>query len=92
MIHGNESELYIYKILTKIIKCFQHLIVTPIFQNRLVEGLTTHCDVVVNNICESFNSKLAEGCDVPILNCLDFIREYLMKKIVNVEKEIRKEI
>ncbi|CAI9286008.1 unnamed protein product [Lactuca saligna] len=49
-----------------------------------------HSDVILNNLCETFNGKLNEGRDKPIITCLEFIREYLMKKIVNVEKAIGK--
>nr|KAJ0207297.1 hypothetical protein LSAT_V11C500268620 [Lactuca sativa] len=49
-----------------------------------------HSDIVINNICECFNSKIIDGRDTPIINCLEFIREYIMKRIVNVEKEIDK--
>ena len=44
----------------------------------------------MNNICESFNSKIVKGRDKPIITCLEFIREYLMKRIVIVQEEIDK--
>ncbi|GJW00275.1 hypothetical protein Tco_1555526 [Tanacetum coccineum] len=34
--------------------------------------------------------KLVDGRDKPIITCLEFIREYLMKRIVNVQLVIRK--
>nr|KAJ0194627.1 hypothetical protein LSAT_V11C700372600 [Lactuca sativa] len=40
-----------------------------------------HSDVILNNLCETFNGKLNEGRNKPIITCLEFIREYLMKKI-----------
>nr|KAJ0206541.1 hypothetical protein LSAT_V11C500271090 [Lactuca sativa] len=46
----------------------------------------SHFDVVINNICECFNSKILEGRDAPIINCLEFIGEYIIKRIVNVDK------
>nr|KAJ0215111.1 hypothetical protein LSAT_V11C300126000 [Lactuca sativa] len=49
-----------------------------------------HTDAMLNNMCESLNSKIVEGRDVPIITCLEYIREYLMKKIVTVQKEIDK--
>ncbi|CAI9290662.1 unnamed protein product [Lactuca saligna] len=49
-----------------------------------------HIDAMLNNMCESLNSKIVEGRDVPIITCLQYIREYLMKKIVTVQKEIDK--
>nr|GEX57671.1 CDPK-related kinase 3 [Tanacetum cinerariifolium] len=45
-----------------------------------------HCDVLLNNMCEVFNRQLVDGRDKPIITCLKFIREYLMKRIVNVQK------
>lgn len=47
---------------------------------------------MLNNMCESLNSKIVEGRDVPIITCLEYIREYLMKKIVTVQKEIDKAV
>ncbi|GKC81470.1 mutator type transposase [Tanacetum coccineum] len=51
-----------------------------------------HCDVLLNNLCEVFNGQLVDGRDVPIITCLEFIREYLMKRIVNVKKVISKSV
>ncbi|KAJ9542115.1 hypothetical protein OSB04_028621 [Centaurea solstitialis] len=47
-----------------------------------------HCDIVLNNICEVFNAQLVNGRDKPIITALEYIRQYLMKKIVNVQKVI----
>ena len=44
----------------------------------------THSDVLLNNMCEVLNSKLLEGRDKPIITALEYIREYLMRRIVNV--------
>ncbi|KAJ9535292.1 hypothetical protein OSB04_un001609 [Centaurea solstitialis] len=49
-----------------------------------------HSDVVLNNMCEVFNRQLIDGRDKPIIMCLEYIREYLMKRIVNVKKVIAK--
>nr|GEV34875.1 hypothetical protein [Tanacetum cinerariifolium] len=49
-----------------------------------------HCDVLLNNMCEVFNRQLVDGRDKPIITCLEFIREYPMKRIVNVQKVISK--
>nr|KAJ0225319.1 hypothetical protein LSAT_V11C100031470 [Lactuca sativa] len=38
-------------------------------------------DMLLNNLCEVFNSKLVKGRDKPIISCLEFIREYLMKRV-----------
>lgn len=46
--------------------------------------------MLLNNLCEVFNSKLKDGRDKPVITCLEFIREYLMKRIVVVQKEFVK--
>ncbi|CAI9261810.1 unnamed protein product [Lactuca saligna] len=43
-------------------------------------------DMLLNNLCEVFNSKLVEGRDKPLITCLEYIREYMMKRICNVIK------
>ena len=42
--------------------------------------------MLLNNLCEVFNGKLVDGRDKPIISCLEFIREYMMKRICNVLK------
>jgi hypothetical protein len=41
-------------------------------------------------MCEVFNRQLVGGRDKPVITCLEFIREYLMKRIVAVHKMIAK--
>nr|GEV55597.1 hypothetical protein [Tanacetum cinerariifolium] len=48
------------------------------------------CDLLLNNICEVFNRQLVDGRDLPIITCLEYIEEYLMKRIVVVQKVIAK--
>nr|KAJ0225055.1 hypothetical protein LSAT_V11C100025760 [Lactuca sativa] len=43
-------------------------------------------DMLLNNLCEVFNGKLVDGRGKPIISCLEFIREYMMKRIYNVLK------
>nr|KAJ0224043.1 hypothetical protein LSAT_V11C200090620 [Lactuca sativa] len=43
-------------------------------------------DMLLNNLYEVFNSKLIEGRDKPLITCLEYIREYMMKTICNVIK------
>ncbi|KAL7609296.1 uncharacterized protein LOC122197548 [Lactuca sativa] len=47
-------------------------------------------DMLLNNLCEVFNSKLIEGRDKPLITRLDYIREYMMKRICNVIKVQKK--
>ena len=46
--------------------------------------------MLLNNLCEVFNTKLVKGRDKPIISCLEFIREYLMKRVCNVMKVLNK--
>nr|GEV24789.1 transposase, mutator type [Tanacetum cinerariifolium] len=43
-------------------------------------------------MCEVLNRQLKDGRDKPIITCLEFIREYLMKRIVIVQQVISKSI
>ncbi|KAI3509052.1 hypothetical protein L1887_24076 [Cichorium endivia] len=49
-----------------------------------------HCDGLLNNLCETINNQLRDARDQPIITCLEFIREYLMLRIVTVQKAIDK--
>ncbi|GJY79500.1 mutator type transposase [Tanacetum coccineum] len=49
-----------------------------------------HCDLLINNICEVFNRQLLDARDSPIVSALEYVREYLMKRIVVVQKVIEK--
>ncbi|KAJ9546771.1 hypothetical protein OSB04_019314 [Centaurea solstitialis] len=50
-----------------------------------------HSDVLLNNMCEVFNNQLVNGRDKPIITALEYTRQYLMKRIVNVQKLAEKE-
>ncbi|GJU27546.1 mutator type transposase [Tanacetum coccineum] len=65
---------------------------TVSYFNRNMEELKArpHCDVLLNNMCEVLNRQLKDGRDKPIITCLEFIREYLMKRIVIVQHVISK--
>ncbi|GKC14471.1 hypothetical protein Tco_1011253 [Tanacetum coccineum] len=51
---------------------------------------SAHCDLLINNICEVFNRQLLEAKDSPIITALEHVREYLMKRIVVIQKIIEK--
>ncbi|KAL2458132.1 SWIM-type domain-containing protein [Abeliophyllum distichum] len=42
----------------------------------------TNCDMLFNNLCESFNNTIVNTREKPILTMLEEIRVYLMKRIV----------
>ncbi|GJY45952.1 hypothetical protein Tco_0435015, partial [Tanacetum coccineum] len=48
--------------------------------------------LLLNNIYEVFNRQLVDGRDQPIITCLEYIREYLMKRIVVVQKVMAKTV
>nr|GEV56466.1 hypothetical protein [Tanacetum cinerariifolium] len=50
------------------------------------------CDLIINNICKVFNRQLVDDRDQPIITYLEYIREYLMKRIVVVQKVIAKTV
>ncbi|GJZ39986.1 hypothetical protein Tco_0586549 [Tanacetum coccineum] len=41
-------------------------------------------DILLNNLCECFNGKILDAKDAPIITALEYIREYLMRRMVNV--------
>nr|KAJ0192876.1 hypothetical protein LSAT_V11C800410730 [Lactuca sativa] len=49
-----------------------------------------HCDGLLNNLCETINNQIRKAQDQQIITCLEFIREYLMLRIVSVQKVIDK--
>ncbi|GJR74145.1 WD repeat-containing protein LWD1 [Tanacetum coccineum] len=48
------------------------------------------CDVLLNNTCDVLNKQLVDVKDKHVITCLEFTKEYLMKRIVNVQKVISK--
>ncbi|GJR39246.1 hypothetical protein Tco_1214930 [Tanacetum coccineum] len=50
------------------------------------------CDILINNIYEVFNRQLVDGRDQLIITCLEYIIEYLMKRIVVVQKVTAKTV
>jgi hypothetical protein len=40
----------------------------------------SRCDLLVNNICECFNSYILKACDKPILTILEMIRKKLLRR------------
>ncbi|GJR35427.1 hypothetical protein Tco_1211111 [Tanacetum coccineum] len=57
-----------------------------------VEPYQIYCstDLMFDNICEVFNGKIVGGRDKSIITLLEYIKEYCMKRIVNVQGVIDK--
>nr|GEX08708.1 hypothetical protein [Tanacetum cinerariifolium] len=49
-----------------------------------------HTDILLNNLCEVFNGKIVGGRDKPVITLLEYICEYCMERIVNVQTVIDK--
>ncbi|GJZ23277.1 hypothetical protein Tco_0560736 [Tanacetum coccineum] len=64
--------------------------ITPQHWAKFHFSARPYCDVLLNNMCEVLNRRLLDGRDKPIITCLEFIREYLMKRIVIVQQVISK--
>ncbi|GKD64463.1 crooked neck-like protein 1 [Tanacetum coccineum] len=47
-------------------------------------------NLLLNNVCEVFNGKIVKGRDKPVITLLEYIREYCMKRIVNIQGVIDK--
>nr|GEV07156.1 hypothetical protein [Tanacetum cinerariifolium] len=51
-----------------------------------------NCDLLINNICDVFNRQLLDARNSPIISALEYVREYLMKRIVIVQKILKKHV
>ncbi|GJR96016.1 hypothetical protein Tco_0268190 [Tanacetum coccineum] len=85
----------IFNVLCVLAKKVKRLVKVMILEARVrsynvSDRCRAKCDVLLNNLCEVFNRQLVDGRDVPIITCLQFVREYLMKRIINVKKVISK--
>ncbi|KAL3509677.1 hypothetical protein ACH5RR_029078 [Cinchona calisaya] len=49
-----------------------------------------NCDILLNNLCESFNSVILEAREKPILGMLENIRMYIMERLRTKREWIRK--
>ncbi|XP_052627473.1 uncharacterized protein LOC128134097 [Lactuca sativa] len=63
----------------------------PEFEHLMKEFRRAVSDVLISNMCEVFNGKIEKGRDKPLISCLEFIREYLMKRMCNVVKGMKKD-
>ncbi|GJX21441.1 hypothetical protein Tco_0224118 [Tanacetum coccineum] len=64
--------------------------ISPEHWSRAYFSGRAHYDLLINNVCEVFNRQVLDAVDSPIITFLEFMREYLMKRIVIVQKVIQK--
>ncbi|GKB83676.1 heat stress transcription factor B-4-like protein [Tanacetum coccineum] len=57
---------------------------------RDFEKCRAKSDLLLNNICEVFNGKIVGGRNKSVITFLEYIREYCMKRIMNVQGVIDK--
>ncbi|KAG8370535.1 hypothetical protein BUALT_Bualt14G0127100 [Buddleja alternifolia] len=55
--------------------------VLPTHWSRSHFRTSPKCDILLNNLCESFNSGILEGRNKPFLNMVEALRVYLMKRL-----------
>ncbi|XP_071699242.1 uncharacterized protein [Rutidosis leptorrhynchoides] len=61
--------------------------VFPCVEHRFWRALS---DVLLNNMCEVLNKCLLEARDKPIITALEYVREYLMRRIIVVKVKLSK--
>ncbi|XP_019155422.1 PREDICTED: uncharacterized protein LOC109152282 [Ipomoea nil] len=49
-----------------------------------------NCDVLVNNICESFNAMILDARDCPLIQCLEIVRKQIMLRLFECRKHAMK--
>ena len=47
-------------------------------------------DVLLNNMCESFNAAILQARDKPIITLVEMVRTYIMKRIVSKREAAEK--
>ncbi|GKA82554.1 ribonuclease H-like domain-containing protein [Tanacetum coccineum] len=57
---------------------------------KIVYPSRAKSNLLLNNICDVFNGKIVRGRDKPVITLLEYIREYCMKRIMNVQDVIDK--
>ncbi|GKA87817.1 hypothetical protein Tco_0809581 [Tanacetum coccineum] len=64
--------------------------VSPCTKHRSHFSGRAKSDILLNNLCECFNGQILDARDAPIITTLEYIREYLMRRMVNVIAMINK--
>ncbi|KAM6572291.1 hypothetical protein CsatA_016371 [Cannabis sativa] len=51
---------------------------------------SVQCDMLLNNLCESFNSAILDGRDKPIITLLEYVRYWLMDRMQKQRESVSK--
>ena len=57
------------------------------FWSKSQSSFQLKCDILLNNMFETFNSVILDSREKPIMNMLEEIRTYLMTRWVNNRKK-----
>lgn len=63
---------------------------SPTHWSRAYFNCTPKCDILLNNLCESFNAAIIDARDKPILTMLERIRMYLMVRMAEKRDSVKK--
>ncbi|KAK4389499.1 hypothetical protein Sango_2286900 [Sesamum angolense] len=75
----------------KDLEAFKWLAKRPAAQwSRSYFGCNAKCDILLNNMCESFNATIVEARSRPIVDMLQTIRMMLMKRVYVKRDQIKK--
>ena len=73
------------------IQAYEHLKgIKEVHWCRHAFSIVSKCDILLNNLCEVFNSKLVTARDKSLLTMYEMIRRYLMTKIVKNREAMNK--
>lgn len=78
-VHGFQREMEAMKKLSPVAHAYVEKI-DPLTWARAFFDITLKCDLIVNNLCECFNSYIIKSRDKPIITMLEMIRKKLMKR------------
>ncbi|KAF7843893.1 Sporozoite surface protein 2 [Senna tora] len=68
---------------------YKHLLdISPKLWSKSRFNTTQHCDALLNNMSETFNSVIVDLREKPILTMLEAIREYLMNRWADCRRKI----
>ncbi|GKC42043.1 mutator type transposase [Tanacetum coccineum] len=62
----------------------------PAAEHRISLTRRAKTDILLNNLYEVFNIQLVDGRDRPIISTLEYVSQYLMKRIVLVKQVIKR--
>jgi hypothetical protein len=87
-VHGFQREMEAMKKLSPAAHTYAEKI-DPHMWARAFFDITPRCDLIMNNLCEFFNSYIIKARDKQIITMLEMIRKKLMKRYQKKRQGIR---